>query len=653
MSPNRSMAVVLAVLAGCLLFAGCTGKPRGQGTVQPNTGGRGGNSMSANTGQDVQLFFDDEDLSPTRPVGYSHAGSKVTVVPLDGVMPAWLQMTPPQASGTYSGQITLTFTPQREEPHTERTTLRFTASDADGTNAVYDDLVVTATRVQRITPARELLTLAAGTQGMMTRRIDLAAASRWTTSASQQWTRLSQGGGEGNAAINVEFDAGALAPGEHYAFLDFIDVVTQRRKTYSLLIVVDQRRLDTEERGLAFSATAGASRLTRELHITDSSDLDGHWQISDDAAWLTATTPAGAGDAVVALNADPTGLADGLYFATVTVSPDNEPGLTHSSVVRVGFHVDRSTPANTAIAMEGAPPAGVLEADPIRPWLFGFDRSGANSTLRVWNFHTGALRQTLNVPNLSAARARVALDGRLLVVSDVDNRQFVAFPLSTEVGAPLAPWTAMRFNGRFEDFEFANINGAEAIAWSAGQLLSAQNGAVLANFDQFPTFYAPTIPPALSIAADGRFGCMVTSAGGRSDLWFFVLSHRAGTFGSFGASGGRLVGVAATDCLSDSRTRNTYTTVDGAVRRYPYYQIVRDRERPAAADELQRLSNGELYLSGGNATWKHLSPALDEIATRALSGDRLRGLVSSDESRLFERVSSGTQLTGTFRNRDF
>jgi hypothetical protein len=34
-------------------------------------------------------------------------------------------------------------------------------------------------------------------------------------------------------------------------------------------------------------------------------------------------------------------------------------------------------------------------------------------------------------------------------------------------------------------------------------------------------------------------------------------------------------------------------------------------------------------------------------------GDRLRGLVSGDESRIFELVTTGSQATGTFRDRDF
>jgi hypothetical protein len=148
---------------------------------------------------------------------------------------------------------------------------------------------------------------------------------------------------------------------------------------------------------------------------------------------------------------------------------------------------------------------------------------------------------------------------------------------------------------------------------------------------------------------------MVFSAGGQSGLWFFVFGNRGGVFSSALSSSGpnRPVGKSTTDCLSDSRSRNTYITVDGTVRRYPYFQLVNDRERPAAGDELQALSNGELYLSGGDATWKHLDTALDVLGTRAQSGDRLQGLVSADESRVFELVTTGTQRAGTFRNRDF
>lgn len=654
MSLVKTIAIVLVVLTGCLALQGCSGKPCCQGEVQPGTGGRGNNSMYVYGGENIQLYYGDDTVtSPSRQVDMAHSGSRVTVAPLTGALPAWLQLSAITTNDRYFSHVTLTFVPQRDVPHTERVTLRFTASDADGSNVVYQDVPITATRVHSLSPQREFRTHTVGSPGNLTTRLELAAEGRWTASASQPWVRLPSTSGQGNASIDVAIDAGTLTPGEHFAFVNYYDIVSQRYKGYTLLLIVDARRLETDERGLAFSATPGASRLTRELHITDTSDFNGLWRISDDAAWLTASTNTGAGDAVVTLNADPTGLAEGLHFATVTVSPDNEPGLTNSSVVRVAFHVDRSTPANTSVALEGSAPAGALAADTLRPWLYGFDRNGADSTLRVWNFHSGALLQTLTVPNLAAARARVAPDGRMLLVSDSENRKFVAFPVDTEVRAPLAPWTAMRFAGRFEDFAFARINGAEVIVWSAAQLLSPENGAVLYGFEPFSMTYAPTIAPALAVANDGRFGCMVNSAGGRSNFLFFVFGHRAGTFSSAIIASGQPVGASANDCLTDSRSRNNYVVVDGAVRRFPFFQLESDRQRPASADELQSLSNGELYLSGGDATWKHLDGTLAELATRSVTGERVQGVISADETRLFELVSAGAQRTGTFRNRDF
>ena len=503
---------LFALCAVCMALGGCpTGKPGDNGTVQNGTGGRSGNSMFVYD-DDIQLFYDDEILQPTEQVGIAYKGDRVTVAPVDGgPVPPWLAISVDK-SVQYFGSVTLTFQPQSDAPHTNTITLRFAASDADGTHVVYQDVPVTATREHRVSPQRQLMKYTVGMPANPSTRLELTANGLWKADADQPWTRLAATNGSGNASIDLAIDANTLAPGEHFSHVVFHDPVSGRDKTYWLLLLVDSRRLVVDQRGLAFSATLGNSRLTRELHITDTAGLGGHWQLSDDAAWLSANASTGAGDALVTLSADPTGLADGMHFGTVTISPNNEPGLTNTSVVRVGFHVDRSTPANSSIALEGIAPAGALAADPIRPWLYGFDRSGADTTLRVWNFHSGALIQSLSLPNVAVARARVAPDGRMLVVSDVDNRKFVVMPLDASVQAPLAPWTGMRFAGRFEDFDFTQLNGTDVIAWSAGQLLSADNGAVLAAFENFSTAYVPTTPPALSVAKDGRFLCMTSRA---------------------------------------------------------------------------------------------------------------------------------------------
>jgi len=647
-----------AVLAGCWMLSGCMGgKPTNQGTVQPDSGGRSGNSMDVYA-DPIRLFSDDESLKPTIEVGMSVNGKRITVAPADGsAVPPWLVISPVQRPSEYSASVTISFEPQSDAPHSHELTLRFAVSDTDGTHVVYEDVPLLAMRLHRITPAQQFITYASGMPAILTTRIDLVSDRHWVAYVNEPWLRLSSVTGEGNAALDLGIDAGTLAPGDYFGSIAFTEPYTQRQKHFQLLLVVDPRRLESEERGLAFSATLGTSRLTRELHIADTAGLAGQWQLADDAAWLSASASSGAGSSTVTLSADPAGLADGLYFATVSVSPDNEPGFANTSTVRVGFHVDRGSAPNASVAMQGTAPTGEIAMDPIRPWLYGFDQNGADSTLRVWNVHTGALLQSLNVSNLSVARAHVAPDGRMLLASDVEHRQFVAFPLNTTVAAPLAAWTAMRFAGRFEDFGFAYLNGSDAIAWSAGQLLSATDGAVLGPLRDDWQNWTPTLPPALSVAADGRFACLVNKAGVGpsyvSRLSFHVLSQRAGVFKGYDW-GGRDIGREATDCVSDSRGRNHYVTIDGEVRRYPYYGITHDLQWASVqGNRLQRLTNGELYLSGGDARWQHLGPDLAELGSRATSGERLRGLVSGDESRVFELVTTGTQATGTFRDRDF
>jgi hypothetical protein len=180
----RSIATAFAVLATCLLLAGCTGKPKKQGTVQPDTGGRSGNSMSV-LQDSIQLYYDDETLAPSMQVLMSVIGTRITVAPADGsAMPPWLMISPAMKSGDYSASVTLTFAPQSELPHSHELTLRFAISDNDGSHVVYEDVPVSAIRLHRVTPAHQFITYATGMPATLTTRLDFVSDRRWGRKSS-------------------------------------------------------------------------------------------------------------------------------------------------------------------------------------------------------------------------------------------------------------------------------------------------------------------------------------------------------------------------------------------------------------------------------------------------------------------------------------
>jgi hypothetical protein len=314
----------------------------------------------------------------------------------------------------------------------------------------------------------------------------------------------------------------------------------------------------------------------------------------------------------------------------------------------VALHVDRAPAAGAAVTLQGAPPTGPLLADPLRPLFYGLDNTGADTTIRAWNAHTGALQGTATLPGVRAAQARASLDGSRLLISDVTNRQFVPVSLPLTATPTLTAWTGMRFVEGAGDFAFARLNGVEVVVWSGGQLLSAQDGTVLAPYEYFPTSLG-TLPASLAVAADGRYGCMVLRGAAGSTLLYFVQGHRANAWSAGMAE--PLAVTGASRCALDAAGSHVYVTGEADLRRFRFQAREPDRLRAGSTGSLQLLANGEVY--AGGAAGVHLDPQLLELGRRNPPAGRMETLTSGDETRLLERIVDGTQVTATLRERDY
>jgi hypothetical protein len=647
----RSIAAALAVLATCLLLAGCTGKPGKSGTVQPNTGGRGGNTISLGGRLEILLMSDHDSIKPSQTVGISHIGSKITILPVSGEpVPAWLQITPAVRTSQYWSDAVLTFVPQQVQPHSELIMMRFTASDPDGTNAVYQDILVRAERPHYLSRRHEYVTYTQGAAAPPTSRLALIVNGPWTTYLDGSWLTANPAGGTGNALIDLTTAPQSLAEGNYVGGYNVTQTNAGRTIYYGMHLGVDPRRLETDKRGLAFSFTAGNSRTARPLRVIDTAGLQGHWRISDDAAWLTASVASGAGDATVQVTADPAGLADGQYSATLTLSPDNEPGFGNETTVRVGFHVDRATAANVSVPLAGAAPStGPVAADPIRPFVYGFTNSGANSTLRTWNVHSGALVGSVAIANLTAARTHVSPDGSLLVVSDVTNQKLLPITLTDTTRTPGSAWTEMLAYRDHSEFAFAQLNGRTVVAWSVFQLLSPENGTRLAGVFGSPDYLLTSTTPTLAAADDGRRGCMVMRYNAVSQLLYLALGYRAGAY-TGGIPDPAILAGDVTDCELDSGGRYVYAVTSTTIYRFAYQAKEPDVQRALSrGGNLQRLDNGDIYLAGEDGVWRHYDADLVQLAEHRVGSTLQFGIVSGDETRLLDFSESGVVL----RNRDF
>ena len=91
--------------------------------------------------------------------------------------------------------------------------------------------------------------------------------------------------------------------------------------------------VDVEPGRLAFAATAGRDApAPQPLVVQANSGGCGpcHWEISDDAAWLSETPGAGDWPTEVSVSVDPTGLRPGIYRATVVI--DRGQGIDRTEI---------------------------------------------------------------------------------------------------------------------------------------------------------------------------------------------------------------------------------------------------------------------------------------------------------------------------------
>jgi hypothetical protein len=184
-----------------------------------------------------------------------------------------------------------------------------------------------------------------------------------------------------------------------------------------------------EANGVALSSFPGRSVLERTVHVYDSWDSSAtQWEASDDQSWLTVT-PSGSAGGNLMLTANPAGLADGQYTATVTIT-SNTARVVNQQTIRVGFTV-RGT--NPVALVDQAGEASILAVNPVEPEVYVCDSIGS---ITAYDIYSGASLRTFPATNCFALL--VSGDGQTLFMQRHNGSSFVvdAFdPVSGNVQA--------------------------------------------------------------------------------------------------------------------------------------------------------------------------------------------------------------------------
>jgi len=306
-------------------------------------------------------------------------------------------------------------------------------------------------------------------------------AIQWEASTVDSWIKLATSSGVGSANLGVDFEIANLTSGHHTGSIQLNDANSDDSVTVDVNLYIDPLILSTSKEGVALSSTS-ISNLTEQIITVDTSANELiNWQVAESAPWLTAIR---LSPTEMRISADPTDLANGMYYADITVSSlfNNAEPIT----VKVGFYVEKtSMPFQTSTNFTATSNNLKSVVDPIRPYLYITDRS---EKIYVYNFYTGALVETIT--NAVAAdeiitEIEISDSGEHLYLFRTGNTStstVVEYDLINKLpSAEIGEFSIYRLG-----MEYLNLDGNKFIAMSDGDVFSLDNGALIGNVHPVP-----------------------------------------------------------------------------------------------------------------------------------------------------------------------
>ena len=643
MSGSLNILSGSALALASVLLCGCGGG-----------GGGGGGDTSRSPSTSISLDRTTVTLTtdaPSQVVVVTFVGDGVVVGTPAGTttLPSWLSVSAPATS---SSPVSITISAfGTMPPGRYATTLRFASGRENGTNIVFRDVNVTFTVDHLLSPTslRPDRTAGIAGPGFSAALTLVTDGATWEASSNQPWLSVTPTSGTGATTLNAAI-SNSLAPGQYTGTITVRDTLTNHTRTTLVDLAVNPRRLAVQPRGVALTSTAGSGVTSRTVRVIDTAGLDGHWTASDDAPWLQLT-PAPDGRSLT-LTADDTALADGIHYATVTVAPDQEPGLTNTTEVKVGFYIDHTSPAPPDAIVTGNILGGsALVADPIRPYAYVaqtiFDEVSTtfNGALSVYNFHTGQLVEKLDFPGRMLTGVAVSPDGGLLIAADASNttnesdRFLIPIELNGSTRTVRPRWSGVRLGIQFSYFKIAEIGGAPVVLTGGKQVVSVATGAVLGEFET-DAVGAFLFTGRIAISPDGATAFMQGDGGGNHRLGRYRLTNFNNTIRVLETHNINETGNSV-DVASDPTGAQFITLSDGVnspLRAYDRTTATLTKSGTSnfpVDGNLGVAANGDLYVTGRRSAFAQYDSDFVLRGVRTFSGSVQTdlGCVSADGER--------------------
>jgi hypothetical protein len=164
-----------------------------------------------------------------------------------------------------------------------------------------------------------------------------------TVAASEAWIDATVSGSGPSYTVSVAVDATALSEGLHDATVTVTSAgASNSPLTVPVHVAVDQPALEVSPTTLSFTTSVGVNPAAKTLTMSNvGAGSLATPTVGDDAGWLSAGAVSGTGPFTVQMSVDVTGLAEGDYTASVTVTSAGAGGSP--ATIPVSLRVNQPT----------------------------------------------------------------------------------------------------------------------------------------------------------------------------------------------------------------------------------------------------------------------------------------------------------------------
>ena len=237
----------------------------------------------------------------------------------------------------------------------------------------------------------------------------------------------------------------------------------------------DESRFYVANNGIALVKTLETVSLSKtiEIHSNDGS-LPVDMVFSSDQNWLTYQF----NGKFLTINADATGLTEGMHYANVTMTSNTPPMNKYVENIRVGLYVLGTNEVQEQdLQLSGSSSNYYLARDPIRPYIYVL---GNSTTISAYNVYTSSFEFVMESPvGVTFNSMAVSNDGKKLYAivksSSGVNAELHTLDLDSKTWLNSVPIS----DGSYRYTSIIRPDARELLFSGAGYLIDIETGVVL------------------------------------------------------------------------------------------------------------------------------------------------------------------------------